>query len=96
MNKFLKILPVATALLATPSAVQAQTSPTPRITKAQAQAIALKAAPGKIVESDYEKEDGGWRYSFDIRQGQRVHEIGVDAFTGKIVESSYESAGDKD
>ncbi|MBR0551762.1 PepSY domain-containing protein [Sphingomonadaceae bacterium LXI357] len=91
----MKFLPVAVAMAAVPFAVQAQ-QPAAKISKAQAEAIALKAAPGKIVESDYEKEDGSWRYSFDIRQGQRIHEVGVDAFTGKIVESSYETAGDKD
>ena len=74
----------------------AQAAPQPKITKAQAEATALKAAPGKIVETDYEKEKGAWRWSFDIRQGKRVHEIGVDAMTGKIVESSYESPGAKD
>lgn len=74
----------------------AQAAPPPKISKAQAEATALKAAPGKIVETDYEKENGGWRWSFDIRQGNRVHEIGVDAMTGKIVESSFESVGAKD
>ena len=67
-----------------------------KITMQQAQAIALKAAPGKIVQKEYEKEDGSWRYSFDIRQGNRIHEIGVDAMTGKIVEDSYEQPGSKD
>ncbi|CCA92529.1 propeptide PepSY amd peptidase M4 [Novosphingobium sp. PP1Y] len=90
----MKILPVAAAIAAVPLAGQAQQAA--RITKEQAQAIALKAAPGEIVESDYEEEDGGWRYSFDIRQGQRIHEIGVDAVSGKIVEDSYEAPGDAD
>ena len=67
-----------------------------KITMEQAQAIALKAAPGKIVQQEYEKEDGSWRYSFDIRQGSRIHEIGIDAMTGKIVEDSYEQPGSKD
>jgi uncharacterized membrane protein YkoI len=100
MTKFLP-LPLAAALLAAPLAIQAQpqkahAAQAAKITEAQARAIALKAAPGKIVESDYENENGGWRYSFDIRQGQRIHEIGVDAFTGKIVEDSYEGLYDKD
>lgn len=66
------------------------------ITMAQARVIALKAAPGKIVQQEYEKEDGAWRYSFDIRQGSKIHEIGVDAKSGKIVEDSYEKPGSKD
>ncbi|RIA45774.1 peptidase YpeB-like protein [Hephaestia caeni] len=67
-----------------------------KLTKAQAQAIALRVAPGKVAKAEYEKEDGAWRYSFDIRQGKRIHEIGVDPNTGKIIENSFESAGDKD
>lgn len=95
MNRTLKfaLLPLAAAGL-TPSGL-AQAAPVPKVSKAQAEKIALKAAPGKIVESDYEKEKGAWRWSFDIRQGQRIHEVGVDAMTGKIVESVYESASDK-
>lgn len=93
----IKILPLlAITALAVPLAAEALPKPAARISKAQAEAIALKAAPGKIVEADYEKEGGAWRYSFDIRQGQRIYEIGVDANSGKIVESSYEKAGDKD
>ncbi|MBN8829365.1 MAG: PepSY domain-containing protein [Sphingomonadales bacterium] len=96
MNRKLKfaLLPMASAALMLPALAHA--APTPKVSKAQAEKIALKAAPGKIVESDYEKEKGAWRWSFDIKQGQRIHEIGVDAMTGKIVESSYETVGDKD
>jgi len=102
MNTAIKrtLIPLVGLALALPglavAGVAHAAAPTPRIDKAHAEAIALKAAPGKIVESDYEKENGGWRWSFDIRQGTRIHEIGVDAMTGKIVESSYESAGEKD
>lgn len=88
-------IPVA-ALAASVALAAPQKGPPAKLTMAQARAIALKAAPGKIVESDYEKEKGAWRYSFDIRQGKRIHEIGIDANNGKIVESSYETAGDKD
>ena len=63
---------------------------------AQARAIALRIAPGKIVDAEYEKEAGGWRYSFDIRQGNRIHEIGVNANNGRIVENKYEGLNDKD
>jgi uncharacterized membrane protein YkoI len=70
--------------------------PHARITMARARAIALKAAPGKVVDAEYEKEAGAWRYSFDIRQGKRIHEIGVSAMTGKIVEDKFEGVKDKD
>lgn len=89
----------AAPVLAKPNAEageHAQAKPHARLTMKQAEAIALRAAPGTVVERDYEKENGGWRYSFDIRQGKRIHEVGVDANTGKIVESAFEAAGDKD
>lgn len=74
----------------------AHASPATKIGMAHARAIALKAAPGKIVDGEYEKEAGGWRYSFDIRQGSRIHEIGVDAFTGRIVEDKFEPLNSRD
>ena len=70
--------------------------PKARLTMAQARTIALKIAPGKIQDAEYEKEGGGWRYSFDIRQGKRIHEIGVNANTGRIVENKFEGLNDKD
>ncbi|WP_067737639.1 PepSY domain-containing protein [Novosphingobium naphthalenivorans] len=88
------LLPLAAAAILLSGTAGA--APKPKVSKTQAEAIALKAAPGKIVESDYEKEDGIWRWSFDIRQGKRIHEIGIDAMTGKVVESSFENPGNKD
>lgn len=86
----------ALAVTATTAAATKQSSPPAKLTQAQARAIALKRAPGKIVDGEYEKENGGWRYSFDIRQpGRRdIHEIGVDANTGRIVEDVFESGKD--
>src|SRR3954469_12029837 len=92
-------LSAAVAILAVSAPVVAKTHvPTARLTMAQARAIALKRAPGKIVDAEYEKEGGAWRYSFDIRQGKgkRIHEIGVNANTGRIVEDKYEGVKDKD
>lgn len=68
-------------------------APKPLIAKAQAERIALATARGgKIVDSEYEKEGGGWRWSFDISQNGKIHEIGIDGKTGKVVEDSWESA----
>jgi uncharacterized membrane protein YkoI len=61
-----------------------------------ARAIALKAAPGKVISAEYENEGGGWRYSFDIQQKGNVQEIGVDGRTGKIVENKSEGKVDRD
>ncbi|MBI1182015.1 MAG: peptidase M4 [Alphaproteobacteria bacterium] len=95
-----RLLTIAAIALAIPLSAQATPDSAPpaakRIGEANARAIALQVAPGTVVESDFEKEDGGWRYSFDIRQGDRIHEVGVDALTGKVVENSDEGTNDKD
>jgi uncharacterized membrane protein YkoI len=63
-----------------------------KITLDQARAKALKAYPGSITDQELEKERGGTglRYSFDIRRGNAVHEVGIDARTGKLLENSVE------
>ena len=60
----------------------------------EARAIALKTYAGGIVSEELEKEKGGsgLRYSFDIKNGQVTHEVGVDAKTGKILENSVEGS----
>ena len=74
-----------------------------KITMPEARQIALKAQPGgKIVHEELEKEGGGsgLRYSFDVKQGSKTIEVGVDAVTGKVLENAAESAsqeaGEKD
>ena len=54
--------------------------------------IALKAHPGTISDEELEKESGGsgLRYSFDIKDGSKIYEIGVDAATGKVLENKRE------
>jgi uncharacterized membrane protein YkoI len=62
----------------------------------EARAIALRAAPGKVISAEYEKEAGIWRYSFDIQQRGNVQEIGIDGRTGRIVENKSEGKVDHD
>jgi uncharacterized membrane protein YkoI len=63
-----------------------------KISLLEARKIALQAHPGKIVDEELEKESGGssLRYSFDIKQGIKTYEIGVDAMTGKVLENASE------
>lgn len=70
----------------------AQTSVKPKITLAQARAIALRARPGKVTDNELEKEKGGsgLRYSFDIKAGGKAYEVGIDAVTGKLLENIVE------
>ena len=87
---------IAAAIAIAGSAAAKDHGPAPRLTMAQARAIALRAAPGKIISSEYEKEGGGWRYSFDIQQPGHVQEIGIDGQTSKIVENKSEGPIDHD
>ena len=65
-----------------------------KVTMAQAQAIALKARPGKITDKELEKEAGGsgLRYSFDVVAAGKTYEVGVDAQSGKVLENAAEGA----
>ena len=58
----------------------------------QARKIALQARAGTITDEELEHEKGGsgLRYSFDIKSGGGVFEVGVDAQTGKILENKKE------
>lgn len=93
MKNTAMILSLAIATLLAPQIGQAKPV---GITMVQARAIALRAAPGHIEKAEREREGGGMRYSFDIRQGQRIHEIGVDAITGRIVENKFEPLNARD
>jgi uncharacterized membrane protein YkoI len=67
-------------------------SPHAKIGISQARAIASKAHPGAITDEELEREAGGsgLRYSFDIRSGGAVQEVGVDAKTGRVLENDAE------
>jgi uncharacterized membrane protein YkoI len=58
----------------------------------QARSLALKARPGTIAKEELEKEPGGTglRYSFVIKAGVKLFEVGVDARTGTLVENKLE------
>lgn len=96
MFKPLFVVAAVAALAAGGAAIAVVKAPTPRITMAAARTMALKLAPGKVISSEYEKEGGGWRYSFDIQQSGHVQEIGIDGQTGKIVENKSEGKVDHD
>lgn len=93
MKNFSMILLLTASTLVAPQLVQAK--PT-AVTMAQARTIALHAAPGRIEKAEREREGGGLRYSFDIRQSNRIHEIGVDVASGRIVENKFEPSNARD
>ncbi len=63
-----------------------------KVTIAEARTIALNAHPGTITDQELEKEGGGsgLRYSFDIKNGTKTYEVGVDAMNGKVLENKRE------
>jgi uncharacterized membrane protein YkoI len=63
-----------------------------KVSISAARKIALKVRAGKITDEELEAEKGGsgLRYSFDIKDGKVVYEVGVDAKTGKVLENKAE------
>ena len=95
MRKYMPALAMVASLGIGAAAIAAK-APTPKVSMTQARAMALKLAPGKIISSEYEKEGGIWRYSFDIQQRGNVQEIGIDGRNGKVVENKSEGKVDHD
>jgi len=63
-----------------------------KITKEQAQATALRRAPGTVEEGELEREHGKLVWSFDIRNAKgTIDEVQVSAITGKIVRVEHET-----
>jgi uncharacterized membrane protein YkoI len=58
----------------------------------QARAIALKTVPGQITDEELEEEEGGsgLRYTFNIKRGADIYEVGIDAHTGTVLENIVE------
>jgi uncharacterized membrane protein YkoI len=56
-----------------------------KISAAQANAVALKKYPGKIVgKTPLENEEGTWQYGVLVQSGKTLREVMVNANTGKI------------
>jgi uncharacterized membrane protein YkoI len=70
-----------------------------KITKAEAQKIALDKVPGgTIKEGDIEKEKGKLLWSFDIATPgtKDITEVQVDAITGAVLDIAKESVADQE
>ena len=76
---------VANAQAAQTKAQGKHAKPNISITAKQADQIALKKFPGKIVEkTKLENEEGVMQYSVMVKSGKTLREVMVDARTGKI------------
>ncbi|MEA2337901.1 MAG: hypothetical protein QOE82_1908 [Thermoanaerobaculia bacterium] len=70
---------------------------TPKLTRAQAQKIALAKAPGTVESAELEKEQGKLVWSFDIKTSDirtsktDITEILVNANDGSIVAVQHET-----
>ena len=69
-------------------ALAAPAAPHAKISMAQARTKAFKVVPGNVIDAELERENGAWRYSFDIKLNGEIHEVGIDADSGKIVENA--------
>lgn len=65
------------------------------LSEQEAARIALVAAPGEILDSELENDDGVMIYEFEIQQGDGIREVEVDANTGAILENKIDN-GDED
>jgi len=63
-----------------------------KVTKEQAQATALKRAPGNVESAELEREHKRLVWSFDIRNSKgTITEVQVSAITGRVVRVEHEN-----
>ncbi|MBV9211674.1 MAG: PepSY domain-containing protein [Acidobacteria bacterium] len=63
-----------------------------KITKEEAQATALKRAPGTVESAELEREHKRLVWSFDIRNSKgTITEVQVSAITGKVLRVEHEN-----
>ena len=72
-----------------------------KVTKAEAESIALKAVPGgKVTEAGLEHESGMFIWSLDVKSGKVNKEVWISPETGKVLkvftEKGSEEAHEKD
>lgn len=64
-----------------------------KITKAEAEEIALKAVPGgKVLEAELESESGMHIWSLDVKSGKEIKEVWISPANGKVLKVTVESA----
>jgi hypothetical protein len=94
ITRFLPIGLTALAFAACASPRQSTASTRARITRAQAEALALKSVPdGGVKQAELEEENGRLVWSFDLTRPHtnNITEIQIDARSGKVVRREIES-----
>lgn len=64
------------------------------VTQARAEATALEAQPGTVLESELEREGGRFVWEVEIADGAAIHEVTVDAQDGIVVATEAEGGED--
>ena len=84
------------AMAAAPPLLGSQYLSRAKVSPARAQLVATAVVHGTVISRELEREKGGsgLRYSFDIRLGNVVHEVGIDAITGLVLENSIDDGSD--
>ena len=62
------------------------------VSQDEAEAVALDAQPGTVLESELEGEGGGLIWEVEIDDGTQIHEVTVDAQTGEVLGGESEEA----
>jgi len=62
----------------------------------QAEALALKAVPGTIIETEIEEENGVLLYSIEIQTADGIREVEINAENGAVVAIENEDDEDDD
>lgn len=76
-------------------AEQAKLAQEAKVSRQQAEAIALGKISGTIVEGDLEKENGKLIYGFDIRNSEnQMFDVEVDANTGEVLKAQPDNEAD--
>lgn len=66
------------------------------ISSKSAEEIALKAAPGKVIEVEHEKHSGVSVYAVEIQTADGLREVTLEAKDGKILSNVLKSQHDSD
>ncbi len=75
-----------------PTMTQAQLESTAKVSRSDAQRLALLQAPGTVEKGEIERENGKLVWSFDIRNPRgAITEVQIDAITGEVASVEQES-----
>mgnify|MGYP001612836171 FL=1 len=61
-----------------------------KITEAKAKEIALNEVNGRVIKVDIEKEGGRVLYDVEVKEGNNIAEVEIDAETGEVIEVEWE------